>query len=57
MTEGQVVHSTNHGEVFEKLSTERAADGSQVLITWYWKATCGCAVEIIMLPPREAEAN
>lgn len=57
MTEGPVVHCTNRGDVFEKLSTEQADDGSQVLITQYWKATCGCAVEIMMALPREDEAN
>jgi hypothetical protein len=57
MSEGPTVHCTNHGEVFEKVSTEQAGDGTQVLITQCWKAACGCAVEIMMALPKETDIN
>jgi hypothetical protein len=53
-----VVHCTIHGKQFSKTYQQTDDDGTQVLITQYWKAECcGFEIEIMMALPREDNAN
>jgi hypothetical protein len=42
------VWCTKHAKQFVKGETEVTNDGTQFLIKQYWKAECGCAVEITL---------
>jgi len=57
MNEGPTVWCTNHVQQFRKAGQEVDDDGTQQLIKQYWRADCGCAVEVTMALPREADAN
>jgi hypothetical protein len=53
-----VVRCTLHAGEFKKTYQETSEDGTQVLVTQYWKADCcGFEIEIMMALPREAKAN
>jgi hypothetical protein len=57
MNDGPTVWSTNHVLQSRKAGQEVDDEGTQQLIKQYWRADCGCAVEVIMALPREDSAN
>lgn len=50
------VWCAKHAKEFHRTSTEHDDDGTQVLVKQYWKAACGCELEITMAFPMAAEA-
>ena len=46
-----------HAKEFRAVDQEVDDDGTQQLIKQYWKAECGCSVEIIMPVPSDFKAN
>jgi hypothetical protein len=52
-----LVQCTLHGKQFSKTYQETDDDGTQILVKQYWRAECGCEVEIMLALPREDRAN
>lgn len=42
------VMCTKHAKAFEKVEEEVDHDGTQTLVKQYWKASCGCEVEVTL---------
>jgi hypothetical protein len=42
---------SKHAEPFRKVQEEVDNDGTQTLVKQYWRADCGCAVEITLAIP------
>jgi hypothetical protein len=51
------VYCTNHARPFAITETEEDHDGVQLLVKQYWKADCGCAVEVTLAIPTKSIAN
>lgn len=57
MNENPTVRCAKHGEEFRKTHVEQGNDGTQLLLTQYWSAGCGCEVEIMLALPYPGKTN